>query len=149
VLPLIAQEQATGCVAARMRMVLAALGTSLSESEIRSRCGHSSLGMRLNQMAAGLTDLPVAVEYHTDWSIDDIADATRQSIFPIVGIDLRYIEGLFAFHAVVVANVAREQIVVHDPLHVQSPRPIGLPAFAEAWESADGECLTIVMKKKM
>ncbi len=71
--------------------------------------------MRLNQVAAGLTELPVAVEYHTDWSIDDLADATHQSIFPIVGIDLRYIEGLFAFHAVVVAHVTREQIVVHDP----------------------------------
>jgi len=146
VLPLIAQEQATGCVAACVRMVLAALGFSLSESEIRSRCDHSSLGMRLNQVAAGLTDLPVVVEYNTDWSIDDLADATRQSIFPIVGIDLRYIEGLFAFHAVVVAHVTREQIVVHDPLHVQNPRPIGLPAFAEAWESADRECLTIVTK---
>jgi hypothetical protein len=61
----------------------------------------------------------------------------------------RVVKGLFAFHAVVVANVAREQIVVHDPLHVHSPCPIGLPAFTEAWESADGECLTIVMKKKM
>ena len=144
-LPLIAQEQATGCVAACVRMVLAAQGFSLSESEIRSRCGHSGFGMRLNQVAAGLTDLPVKIEYHTDWGVDDLADATRQSIFPIVGIDLRYIEGLFAFHAVVIARVATELIVVHDPLYAQSPRDIGLQAFAEAWESADCECLTIAL----
>ncbi len=130
-------------------MVLAALGFSLTESEIRSRCGHSTFGMRLNQVAAGVTDLPVVVEYHTDWSIDDLADATRQSIFPIVGIDLRYVEGLFAFHAVVVANVASGQIVVHDPLDAQSPRSIGLHAFAEAWESADRECVTLALKINM
>lgn len=43
-------------------MVLADLGFSLSESEIRPRCGHSSLGMRLNQVAAGLTDLTVVMK---------------------------------------------------------------------------------------
>jgi len=45
-------------------MALAALGISLTESEIRSRCGHSDLGMRLNQVAHGLADLPIEVEYH-------------------------------------------------------------------------------------
>lgn len=97
--------------------------------------------MRLNQVAAGLTDLPVAVEYHTDWGIDDLSDAARQSLFPIVGVDLRYIEG------VVIARVANELIVVHDPLYAQSPREIGLQAFAEAWEGADRECLTIALKR--
>ncbi|MGH9855121.1 MAG: cysteine peptidase family C39 domain-containing protein [Blastocatellia bacterium] len=65
-LPLFAQELSTSCVAACLRMILAALGFSLTESEIRSRCGHSDLGMRLNQVAQGLDDLPVKVEYHCD-----------------------------------------------------------------------------------
>lgn len=148
-LPLFAQEHSTGCVAACVRMVMADLGLSLTESEIRLRCGHSGLGMRLNQIAAGLTDFPVKIEYHTNWSLDDIADAIRQSIFPIVGVDLRYIEGLFAFHSIVVANVTKEQIVVHDPLHPQSSRVIGSQTFEEAWESADSECLVISLKQKV
>lgn len=148
-LPLFAQELSTSCVAACVRMALAALGFSLTESEIRSRCGHSGLGMRLNQVATGLADLPVEVEYHTDWNTDDLNEALRRSIFPIVGIDLRHVEGLFAFHAVIVANVTGEQMIVHDPLNAQSPRNISLRAFDEAWESADRECITIEMKKRV
>jgi len=146
-LPLLAQELSTSCVAACVRMALASLGFALAESDIRSRCSHSGLGMRLNQVAPGLADLPVAVEYHTDWNMDDLSDAVRQSIFPIVGIDLRYIEGLFAFHAVVVANMTSEQIIVHDPLNAQTPRTISLRAFEEAREGADRECLMIEVKK--
>lgn len=74
-LPLFAQEQSTSCVAACVRMALASLGFSFTESEIRSRCGHSGLGMRLNQVASGLTVLPLEIEYHTDWNTDDLDDA--------------------------------------------------------------------------
>ena len=124
-------------------MVLAALGHDLSEAEIRLRCGYSRLGMRLNQMAAGLIDLPVAVEYHTNWNLDDLAEASRQSTFPIVGVDLRYVDGLFAFHAVVVVQVTGQQLTVHDPRFTHSPSNIGRAAFEKAWDSADRECLVI------
>lgn len=105
--------------------------------------------MRLNQVASGLTDLPVEVEYHTDWNIDDLSDAVRRAVFPIVGVDMRYIEGLFALHAFVIANVMSDQLIVHDPLNAQNPRSISLRAFEEAWESADRECVTIEMKKRV
>jgi ABC-type bacteriocin/lantibiotic exporter with double-glycine peptidase domain len=74
-LPLYSQELSTRCVAACVKMTLAALGLSLTEAEIRSRCSHSNPGMRLNQVAGGLTDLPVKAAYHTDWNIDDLTDA--------------------------------------------------------------------------
>lgn len=148
-LPLYAQELSTSCVAASVRMVLAALGYALPEAEIRSRCGHAGLGMRLNQVAPGLADLPINAEYHTDWNIDDLAAAVRQSVFPIVGIDLRFVEGLFAFHALVIANVMSDQIIVHDPRHAASPRTISLRTFEEAWERADRECLVLEMQPPM
>lgn len=127
-------------------MVLAALGYDLSEADIRSRCGYDRLGMRLNQVAAGLFDLPVTVEYRTDWSLHDIEDAVRQSSFPIVGVDLRYVDGLFAFHAVVVVEMARDELSIHDPRYAQSPINIGRVAFEKAWESADRECLIMTPK---
>src|SRR2546425_10994099 len=65
VLPLFAQELTTSCIAACVRMVLTDLGLSLAEAEIRHRCGHSKVGMRLNEVAGGLKDLPVAVGYET------------------------------------------------------------------------------------
>src|SRR5574341_643479 len=130
-------------------MALAALGFSLAESEIRSRCGHSGLGMRLNQVAQGLADLPVRAEYHTDWSIDDLTEAVRRSVFPIVGVDLRFVDGLFAFHALVIADVMSDEIIVHDPRITHSPQSISLRTFEEAWESADRECLVIEMKQQV
>ncbi|MGH9751553.1 MAG: cysteine peptidase family C39 domain-containing protein [Blastocatellia bacterium] len=148
-LPLFAQELSTSCVAACLRMALAALGFSITEAEIRSRCGHSGLGMRLNQVAQGLADLPIKVECHTDWSIDDLTDAVRRSVFPIVGIDLRFVDGLFAFHAVVIADVMSGHVVAHDPRNSQSPRSISLQTFEDAWESADRECLVIEMKQRV
>ncbi len=146
-LPLYSQELSTSCVAACVRMVLAALGFAFSEAEIRARCGYSGLGMRLNQVAQGLVDLPVKAEYHTDWNLDDLTAVVRQSVLPIVGVDLRFVDGLFAFHALVIADVTSEQVLVHDPRHGVSPQIISLPTFEEAWESADRECLVLELKQ--
>jgi ABC-type bacteriocin/lantibiotic exporter with double-glycine peptidase domain len=124
-------------------MVLAALGHTFTEAEIRSRCGHTKVGMRLSQIGAGLADLPIAVEYHMDWSLDDLSDALRGSSYPIVGIDLRPIEGLFAFHAVVLVEITSDSLLVHDSRYEQGPRTMGLTAFKAAWESAEREAVVI------
>jgi len=148
-------------------MVLEALGHTLTEAEIRQRCGHAKGGMRLNQVADGLKDLPVIVEYHTDWSRDDLRDAIRQTplpktllpitgidarpvddsfafhetLLPIVGVDLRPIDGTFAFHAVVVLDLIGDGVRVLDPL--QGERTIGLASFEAAWNNADHEVVVI------
>ena len=66
-LPLFPQELPTSCVAACVRMVLTSLGHRLNETDIRHRCGHTALGMRLNQVASGLEDLPIDVQHQLDW----------------------------------------------------------------------------------
>lgn len=65
-LPLFRQELPTSCVAACVRMVLAGLGHSFSEAEIRHRCGYEAAGMQLGKIANGLKDVPVIVEYQID-----------------------------------------------------------------------------------
>jgi ABC-type bacteriocin/lantibiotic exporter with double-glycine peptidase domain len=142
-LPLFGQELETSCVAACVRMVLASLGHMLTEAEIRTRCGHSRLGMRLNQIAGGLKDLPITVEYHLDWSRDDLSAAVRHEAFPIVGLDLRPIEGLFAFHAVIVVGLKSDQVVLHDPRYSNGAQLVGLPAFEMAWNNVDREAVII------
>lgn len=110
-------------------MVLAGLGHSLSEADIRHRCGHTAVGTTLNQISNGLRDIPVVVEYQIDWGLEDLTDVVRSGGWPIVAIDLRPVEGVFAFHAVVVVEITRDQMLVHDPLHVAGPRPIGQATF--------------------
>lgn len=142
-LPLFSQELPTSCVAACVRMVLTGLGHSLTEADIRRRCGQLTLGMRLNQVANGLRDLPVAVAYELEWSLDDLVGAVRVGTNPIVGIDLRPVEGIFAYHAVVVVDITAEQVLVHDPRHRKGASSIGLNTFQAAWKAADREAVII------
>jgi ABC-type bacteriocin/lantibiotic exporter with double-glycine peptidase domain len=53
-------------MAACVRMVLTHMGISLTEAEIRRRCGHTAAGMLLNEIPKGLRDLPIAVAYETE-----------------------------------------------------------------------------------
>jgi ABC-type bacteriocin/lantibiotic exporter with double-glycine peptidase domain len=124
-------------------MVLADLGHSLSEAEVRDRCGHEALGMLLGKIANGLKDLPVTVEYHDDWGLDDLIDLVRAGVFPIVALDLRLVEGRDAYHAAVVVDITSDQLVVHDPLQEKDPRTISRSTFDAAWRAADREAVII------
>jgi ABC-type bacteriocin/lantibiotic exporter with double-glycine peptidase domain len=141
VLPLFAQELSTSCVAACVRMILDSYGFQLDESVIRSRCGHTNLGIRLTRLANGLTDLPFNIEYHTDWNIQDIKESLQSGVYVIAAVDLRFIDGINAFHAVVIAKMESSLILVHDPLPPPAQRKINLQTFMQAWESADRECV--------
>lgn len=141
--PLFSQELPTSCAAACVRMVLASLGHELTEAHIRHLCGHTSAGMLLNQIAYGLRNLSVAVEYRVDWDLEGLIEAVERGASPIVGIDLRPIEGIFAFHAVVISDIASDQVVVHDPRYQEGPRSIGLATFEAAWSSADREAVIV------
>lgn len=124
-------------------MVLTGLQHPFSEADIRRRCGHTSLGMQLSGIADGLRDIPVSVEYQIERDLDDLVHAVQRHAWPIVGIDLRPIDGIFAFHAVVVSSITSDHVIVHDPLHQAGPRSIGQLAFKAAWNAADREVLII------
>lgn len=125
-------------------MVLAGLGHVMTEGETQLRCDHTVLGIRLNRIAEGLADLPVFVKYEDAGSLDDLRDIVRSGTTPVVGIDLRQVEGIFAFHAVVVLNIDAERVTAHDPLYKEGSRSIGLRTFEAAWNEAGHESITIL-----
>jgi ABC-type bacteriocin/lantibiotic exporter with double-glycine peptidase domain len=127
-------------------MVLFSLGFDVSEKEIRARCNYQDWGMWLGSIADGFADLPLNIEYHADWSIDDIKDSLRQAVFPIAGIDLRFLDGEPSYHAVVVTKVASDFVTIHDPRPKHTARKISLSVFESAWVSADNEVLIITPK---
>jgi ABC-type bacteriocin/lantibiotic exporter with double-glycine peptidase domain len=145
-LPVYEQEQPASCVAACVRMVLGALGLQFTEEEIRTRCGQTVVGIRLADVVDGLFDLLVSVIVHEDWALDDLRDEIRQGNYPIVGIDLRPIDGRFAYHAVVVVKVESKKVTVHDPQHRQGMRELNFTTFANAWKEADQQVLLIISK---
>jgi len=72
-----------------------------------------------------------------------LVGAVRVGTNPIVGIDLRPVEGIFAYHAVVVVGITPEQVLVHDPRHRKGPSSIGLNTFQAPWKAADREAAII------
>ena len=118
----------------------------MSEAEIRHRCGYEAVGMQLGKIANGLSDLPVIVEYQIDWGLHDLRDCARHGGFPIVSLDLRPVDGRYAFHAVIVADVRSDRVVVYDPLQV-TESTIGWSTFDAAWSAADREAVIITASK--
>lgn len=143
-LPFFSQELPTSCVAACLRMVLAGLGHVLSEADVRHRCDHTAAGLRLNRIAQGLADLPVVVRYESNWSLDDLRDVVRAGVTPIVGIDLRPVDGLFAFHSIVILDITAQRVTARDPLYQEGSRSIGLTTFDAAWNKADRDTVIIL-----
>lgn len=146
-LPIYQQEQPASCVSACVRMVLTALGRTITEEDIRKRCGQSALGLSLTEVPKGLSDLPVITTVHTDWGLDDLRDEIRQLNYPIVGIDLRPIDGRFAYHAVVIAKVESNKITVHNPEPGQGVRELNPAIFMAAWKGANQQVLMILPKR--
>ena len=84
---------------------------------------------------------------HNDWSIDDLRDETRRSNYPIVGIDLRSIDGRFAYHAVVILKVESNKITVHDPEPGKGLREMNVTTFGAAWKGAGQQVLLILSRQ--
>lgn len=146
-LPIYEQEQPASCVAACVRMVLAASGLQFTEEEIRTRCRQTVVGLSLTDVPKGISNLPIVATVHDDWSIDDLRDETRQSNYPIVGIDLRPIDGRFAYHAVVVVNLESNKVIVHDPEPGRGVRELNPATFIAAWKGANQQVLMILSKQ--
>jgi ABC-type bacteriocin/lantibiotic exporter with double-glycine peptidase domain len=128
-------------------MVLAACGLHLTEEEIRTRCKQTVVGLTLRDVPTSISDLPVTATVHADWGIDDLRDETRKSHYPIIGIDLRPIDGRFAYHAVVIAKVESDKITVHDPEPGKGLREMNTTAFGVAWKGAGQQVLLILSKQ--
>lgn len=145
-LPIYEQEQPASCVAACVRMVLESKGHALTEEAIRRRCKQSVVGLSLGDVVKGFSDLPIIVTVHNDWGFDDLRDETRQLNYPIVGIDLRAIDGRFAYHAVVITKIESDKVIVHDPEAGKGRRELNLATFFAAWKGAKQQVLMILSK---
>jgi hypothetical protein len=84
------------------------------------------------------------VEWHDDWSFDDLRDAIRNGFQPIVGVERRFFGYPSAAHAVVITNVESSGLRFLDPLIGPDTQECSLPTFLEAWESAGREALILL-----
>ena len=139
-----AQEHPASCVAACLRMVLAAFGQHLSESTIRRVLGNPRFGTTLTQAAERLLAAGAVAQWHADWGLDDVRDSLRNGVYPIVGIERRFFGHPSATHAVVITAVHEETVEMLDPLIGPAPHIPHSATFAAAWHSAGQEALVLL-----
>lgn len=138
-----AQELASSCVAACVRMALNGLGDGRDETEVRQLIGYSRLGVSLAAAQLRLFEAGATVEWHTDWNLADLRDALRAGHHPIVGVERHLLGYPRAFHAIVLVNITSATVEALDPLDGPAPCRYGVAAFTGAWELADREVLLI------
>jgi ABC-type bacteriocin/lantibiotic exporter with double-glycine peptidase domain len=138
-----AQELASSCVAACVRMVLNGLGDIRDEAQVRQLIGYTRLGVSLAAAQARLVEAGAAAELHTDWNLADLRDALRAGHHPIVDVERHLLTYPRAFHAIVLVNITSATVEALDPLDGPAPCRYGIAAFTEAWELAGREALLI------
>jgi hypothetical protein len=126
-------------------MVLAAYGVRLSERRLRELCRcQPGLGTLSSDVVSAAYALGFTQSVETyQMRLPDLRDVIRSGIYPIVGINLYELRGLWAPHAQVVVNVTARSVEVHDPLsgHFWTLAR----TFERAWEIED--FLTILIQR--
>ena len=139
------QELQSSCVAACVRMVLSGQGREIDEAQARRLVGHARVGVSLSRATAKLKQAGFVARLYDDWSLDDLRDAVRTGLAPIVGVERQFLGYGSAFHAVVVTRVTSSAITILDPMDGPMARVHGATAFATAWREADCQALTIIL----
>lgn len=125
-------------------MVLAARGRRYTERYLRQLCHcQPMLGTLSTDVveAARKLGLAATVEDRT-MRLFDLRDAIRDGVYPIVGVNLRRLRGMWSPHAQVVAEITSDLIRIHDPL--LGRLRLKPQTFEAAWSDAD--YLTILVK---
>ena len=142
--PFYAQETPDSCLPACLRMVLAAEGLRFSERQLRHLCKcRPMIGTLSTDVVNAAQELGFANSVEDrSLRLFDLRDAEREGLFPIVGVNLRPLRGIWSPHAQVVVETTSTQARIHDPL--LGRLRLSLPTFEAAWGDAD--YLTILVK---
>jgi hypothetical protein len=125
-------------------MVLAAHGLRLSERHLRRLCYCQPLVGTLSTdvvRAAQQLGFADSVEDRS-WRLFDLRDALRAGLYPIVGVNLHRLRGIWSPHAQVVVEITSVLVRVHDPM--LGRLRLTAQTFEAAW--ADADYLTILVQ---
>jgi ABC-type bacteriocin/lantibiotic exporter with double-glycine peptidase domain len=139
-----AQEKASSCLPACLRMVLSAYGVEVSENDLRKACGWDPLLSTSSTAvvtAAGQMGFTRSREGY-GLRLYDLRDLLRRGVFPILSIQLQPY-GLIGNHAQVVVSITAGHIEVYDPL--LGPMRTQHRTLDEAWKL--GGYLTILIER--
>lgn len=142
--PFYVQETPDSCLPACLRMVLAAQGRRYTERYLRrlSRC-QPMLGTLSTDVVQAARKLGFADSIEVrSMRLIDLRDSIRDGVYPIVGVNLRRLRGIWSPHAQVVVEITSDPVRIHDPL--LGRLRLNPQTFEAAW--ADADYLTILVK---
>jgi ABC-type bacteriocin/lantibiotic exporter with double-glycine peptidase domain len=130
-LPFYKQERSYSCVPACLRMVLAAKGCVLSETELRERCDCTFLGTEALKALDALKLMGFSNSRKRTLRIAELIVELNSGLYPIVFVNLLPIDGVNDAHAMVIIEVDDNEVQVCDPL--QGERLLPRSTFDTAW----------------
>jgi ABC-type bacteriocin/lantibiotic exporter with double-glycine peptidase domain len=124
-------------------MVLSHFDLSVSEAELRARCGCTIFGADAPYVVDVARQLGCAKTDIQNLSTDELQTTLDEGHYPIVYVNLLPIDGREGTHALVALEIEDDAVTVYDPDQGERLLPIG--AFFRAWELKRN--LTIIVDK--
>jgi len=128
------QETLYSCAPACLKMVMEAYGVSVTEHEIREKCGCDEEGTDPEKLADAARefgfDKSRAEQWGTDTQagIEQVQKLLANGFYPIIYIKM---PPPFPTHAVVVIALTEDKVQLFDPYH--GPRNLAIERFLEEW----------------
>lgn len=122
-------------------MVLAGLGLSLSEAELRDRCDCTVFGTEALKAVDAVRQLGFERSQKVNLSLSELTTLVRSDVYPIVYVNLKPIDYIQCSHAVVVVSIADESCGVYDPM--QGERCLPLALFEASWRLMNGLAIVV------
>jgi ABC-type bacteriocin/lantibiotic exporter with double-glycine peptidase domain len=112
-------------------MVLANLGVTVAEDELRVLCDCTVFGTDALKTVDAARRLGLTRTAKYTLTIKELQTLVSDGHFPIVFVDLRPIDGRRDIHTLVVIGISHEEVIALDPL--KGERSFPLQAFNAAW----------------
>jgi ABC-type bacteriocin/lantibiotic exporter with double-glycine peptidase domain len=114
-----------------LRSVLQNYGHVVDETSLRQQCGTTESGTLSDDLVKCARTLGFVAEKEYS-SLDRLRQHLANKLFPILYVNLLFIDGFDSVHAVVATEFEEQFINVIDPL--EGERSISLAAFEKSWQ---------------
>src|SRR5437867_1068328 len=153
-LPLYAQEKRNTCALACLRMVLAAYGTAVRESELEAQARMEPKGIRIDELERLARQFQLVAEIQ-ETTVEELREILADGKLPIVYIDravfdlrlrqrARHSIRDAIIHNVIPTRVTAKSIEFHDPRLPQIARK-SMRLFRQAYMILGGRCVVCSM----
>lgn len=138
------QSQPDTCVAACLRVVLAALGADYPEDDLARACNTDPSGATLADAASAARSLGFNALFLPEATFEMLSGWLQRDVPMIVGIAVDdLVHGVTGGHAVVVCGIEEGQVIVVDPA-IGAERRLELETFLRAWRRRNNRGLVVL-----